>query len=127
MGGFNGASSGAASVTQAAAKPEERLTIMQDAHPVAERIRDTLEAALTPSALDVVDESHKHAKHAHMMGRSGAAGAPSETHFRIKVVSESFRGKSLLERHRAINDLVAGEMGPEKVHAIAIEAKVPGE
>ena len=100
---------------------------MQDAHPVAGRIRETLRAALAPSALDVVDESHKHAKHAHLMDRPGTAGAPGETHFRIKVVSESFRGKSLLQRHRAINDLVAGEMGPGKVHAIAIEAKVPGE
>ncbi len=100
---------------------------MQEAHPVAGRIRNTLQAALAPTALDVIDESHKHAKHAHMMERSGTAGAPGETHFRIKVVSESFRGKSLLERHRTINALVAGEMGPERVHAIAIEAKVPGE
>ena len=100
---------------------------MQDAHPVAGRIRHTLQAALAPTALDVIDESHKHAKHAHMMSRDGTAGAPGETHFKIKVVSESFRGKSLLQRHRAINDLVAGEMGPGKVHAIAIEAKMPGE
>lgn len=100
---------------------------MQDAHPVAGRIRDTLQSALSPTSLDVVDESHKHAKHAHMMDRSGTAGAPGETHFRIKVVSESFRGKSLLDRHRAINDLVAGEMGVDRVHAIAIEAKAPGE
>ena len=100
---------------------------MQETHPVAGRIRQTLQAALAPSLLDVIDESHKHAKHAHMMERSGTAGAAGETHFRIKVISESFRGKSLLQRHRAINDLVAGEMGPDKVHAIAIEAKVPGE
>ena len=100
---------------------------MQDAHPVAGRIRETLQSALAPTALEVIDESHKHAKHAHMMDRSGTAGAPGETHFRITVVSESFRGKSLLARHRAINDLVVGEMGPDKVHAIAIEAKAPGE
>ncbi len=100
---------------------------MQEAHPVAGRIRNTLQTALAPTALDVIDESHKHAKHAHMMERSGTAGATGETHFRIKVVSESFRGKSLLDRHRTINALVAGEMGPDRVHAIAIEAKVPGE
>ena len=100
---------------------------MQDAHPVAGRIKATLQAALAPSSLDVIDESHKHAKHAHMMERDGTAGAAGETHFRLKVVSESFRGKSLLERHRTINDLVAGEMGPNKVHAIAIDAKAPGE
>lgn len=99
----------------------------QDAHPVAGRIRDLLQAALAPSSLEVIDESHKHAKHAHMMERSGTAGAPGETHLRIKVAAESFRGKSLLARHRAINDLVAGEMGPDRVHAIAIEARVPGD
>lgn len=100
---------------------------MDDAHPVAGRIRGTLEAALTPVALEVIDESHKHAKHAHMMDRAGTAGVSGETHFRIKVVSEAFRGKSLLERHRTINALVAGEMGPNKVHAIAIDAKAPGD
>lgn len=100
---------------------------MQVSHPVAARIRDTLQAALEPSHLDVIDESHKHAKHAGMMERSGTAGGQGETHFRIKVVSAHFEGKSLLERHRSINDLVAGEMGPNKVHAIAIEAKAPGE
>lgn len=100
---------------------------MEDAHPVAGRIRATLQETLAPTALDIIDESHKHAKHAHLMDRSGTAEASGETHFRIKVVSENFRGKSLLDRHRTINDLVAGEMGPNKVHAIAIEAKAPGE
>lgn len=100
---------------------------MQDTHPVAGRIRQTLQTALAPKALDIIDESHKHAKHAHLMERNGTAGAPGETHFKIRVVAAAFRGKSRLERHRAINDLLAGELGPGKVHAIAIEAKAPEE
>ncbi len=100
---------------------------MVEAHPVAGRIRETIRAALAPLALEVIDESHKHAKHAHMMDRAGTADGIGETHFRIKVVSEAFRGKSLLERHRTINGLVGGEMGPNRVHAIAIDAKAPGE
>jgi BolA family transcriptional regulator, general stress-responsive regulator len=96
-------------------------------HPVADRIRRSLETALAPTRLDVVDESHKHAGHAHVMTRPGTAGAPGETHFRIKVVAEEFAGKSRLERHRRINALIADEMGPNKVHALAIEARAPGE
>jgi len=96
-------------------------------HPVATRIRQTLTDALAPSELEVIDESYKHAKHAHVVSRTGTAGAPGETHFLIKVVSDRFGGKSRLERHRMINDLVAGEMGVDKVHALAIEAKAPGE
>ncbi len=96
-------------------------------HSVAARISSTLTAALTPSALEVIDESYTHAKHAHVVSRSGSAGAPGETHFLIKVVSPHFEGKSRLDRHRIINDLIAGEMGPDKVHAIAIEARAPGD
>lgn len=97
------------------------------AHPVAHRIKARLEGALAPSRLDVIDESHKHAGHAHVVSRAGTATGTQETHFKIKVVSDSFLGKSRLERHRAINALIGDEMGPNKVHAIAIDAKAPGE
>ena len=99
----------------------------QHGHQVAERIRQSLTAGLRPVHLDVIDESHKHAGHAHVMSRPGTAEHVGETHFQIKVVSESFKGKSRLARHRAINELIADEMGPDKVHAIAIDARAPGE
>jgi BolA protein len=104
---------------------QERVT--EQARPVAGRITEILREALEPTQLDVIDESHKHAGHAHVVSRAGTAGAPGETHFRIKVVSEVFLGKSRLDRHRQINALIAGEMGPDKVHALAIEARAPGE
>ena len=96
-------------------------------HPVAARMREVLKSSLDPSELEVIDESYKHAKHAHVVSRTGTAGAPGETHFLIRVVSARFAGKSRLDRHRMVNELVAGEMGPDKVHAIAIEASAPGE
>lgn len=96
-------------------------------HPVAERIRRTLSQALVPDSLDIVDDSARHAGHAHVTARPGGAQDASETHFKIKVVSTRFEGKSRLQRHRAINDLIADEMGPNKVHAIAIDARAPGE
>ncbi len=96
-------------------------------HPVAGRIERALVEAFTPISLEVIDESHKHAGHAHRASRPGSAQGTSETHFRIKVVSDGFAGKTRLDRHRAINALLADELGPDKVHALAIEARAPGE
>jgi BolA family transcriptional regulator, general stress-responsive regulator len=78
-----------------------------------------LAAAFAPESLHVEDESHRHEGHAgHRPG--------GETHFRLYIVSEAFRGKSRLERHRMINAALAGEL-KERVHALAIHAAAPGE
>ena len=75
--------------------------------------------AFAPASLDVVDESHHHVGHAgHREG--------GETHFRVYIVAEVFRGKSRLERHRMINQTLAGEL-EGGVHALAIHAAAPGE
>jgi BolA protein len=97
-------------------------------HPgaVAAAIRAKLEASFSPISLEVVDESHKHAGHAHVADRPGRAGAAGETHFNVKVVSPAFEGKSRIERHRAINAALAAELGAG-VHALSIDAKAPGE
>lgn len=84
-----------------------------------ERITAALTAAFAPSQLEVIDESHRH--HGHAGWKEGG-----ETHFRVKVVSPAFAGKSRLERHRAINAALAAELA-ERVHALAIEARAPGE
>jgi len=99
----------------------------EQGHDVAARIAQALERALAPIRLDVIDESHKHAGHAHMITRPGTATGVGGTHFQIKVVSEAFKGKSRLDRHRAINALLASEMSVGGVHAIAIDARAPGE
>jgi BolA family transcriptional regulator, general stress-responsive regulator len=97
------------------------------------RIEAVLHAALAPSSLSVLDESHLHATHAHLIKQKahlskqiGAATASSGTHFRIKIVSEAFRGKSRIERHRIINQLLSAEF-EGSLHALAIEAKAPAE
>jgi BolA protein len=91
-----------------------------------ERITEKLQAALAPIALEVIDESHKHAGHAHVVMRQGTAKGSGETHFRVKVVSVAFEGKSRVDRHRAINHLLSAELA-DGVHALAIDAKAPGE
>ena len=93
---------------------------------VAAAIRAKLEAGLSPISLEIVDELQKHAGHAHVAERPGRAGASGETHFRIKVVCEAFKGKSRIERHRAINALLAPELAGG-VHALSIDARAPAE
>ena len=82
-------------------------------------ITEKLRKAFAPENLSVEDESHRHEGHAgHRPG--------GETHFRLYIVSEAFRGKSRLERHRMINATLAGELAGG-VHALAIHAAAPGE
>ena len=81
---------------------------------VGDRIAQKLRAAFSPRQLEVVDESHKHAGHAG--SRPGG-----ETHFQVRIVAEAFQGKSLLDRHRLVNEALAQELaGP--VHALSIMA-----
>jgi BolA protein len=76
-------------------------------------------AALAPERLDVIDESASHA------GHIGAVPGKT-THVRVVVVAESFRSQPRVARHRIVNDLLAPEMAAG-LHALAIEAKAPGE
>jgi BolA protein len=83
-----------------------------------ERIRQALDAALSPSVLDVGDDSHLHAGHA------GAASGGG--HYRVKIVSERFEGLRLVMRHRLVYDAVQGMMHTD-IHALAITAVAPSE
>lgn len=75
--------------------------------------------ALQPVTIEVIDESEQH--HGHGGWREGG-----ETHFRVRLVSAAFSGKSRVERHRIVNGLLAEEL-KGRVHALAITAKAPGE
>ncbi len=90
------------------------------------RIKAILHAALAPVSIEVIDESHKHASHTHTIKRTRTDMTSSGTHFRIRIVSEAFSGKSRVERQRAINHLLRAEFA-EGLHALAIEALAPGE
>jgi BolA family transcriptional regulator, general stress-responsive regulator len=82
-------------------------------------ITNKLREAFSPESLDVSDESHLHEGHAgHRPG--------GETHFRVYIVSDAFRGKSRIERHRLINSALAKELAGG-VHALAITAQAPGD
>ena len=86
---------------------------------VADRITRKLTEAFSPDALKVVDESHLHKGHAgHRPG--------GESHFRVKITSAAFAGKSRVAAHRMVYEALAGEIA-DGLHALAIEAKAPAE
>jgi BolA family transcriptional regulator, general stress-responsive regulator len=81
-----------------------------------------LRVAFAPERLEVINESHLHAGHHHTDNDHHAAfDGTGETHFRVKIVSSAFAGKSRLESHRAINALFAEEL-ERSIHALAIDA-----
>lgn len=79
-------------------------------------IRESLEK-LSPSCVEIEDEGHLHIGH---------AGAKSGGHFKLHIVSESFRDKTIIERHRIIYKCLGDLMNTE-VHAISIKAKYKDE
>jgi BolA protein len=85
-----------------------------------ESIESKLKEAFLPVRLNVIDESHLHAGHQPDMTGTG------ETHMRVQIVSESFSGKSRVDRHRAINALLKPELDAG-LHALAIDVAAPGE
>lgn len=75
-----------------------------------QRLRDTLQ----PTTLQVLDESAAHA------GHSGSNGTAFGTHFRVRVASPIFTGKSRVAQHRLVYDSLQVFIN-QGVHAIAIE------
>jgi BolA protein len=84
-----------------------------------ERIRNSVIAALAPLRLEVIDESGLH------VGHAGAVPGKT-THVRIVVEAEAFRGCNRIERHRLVTEILKDEIAAG-LHALAIEAKAPGE
>jgi BolA family transcriptional regulator, general stress-responsive regulator len=82
------------------------------------RIRALLCAALQTERVDVVDESHLHVGH--------AGAREGKGHFRVRVVSEQFRGLRPLQRHQLVYRAL-GEMMRADIHALGVSALTPDE
>ncbi len=82
-----------------------------------DRIRQKL-GALSPTGLDITDDSASHAGHA---GAKSGGG-----HFFLTIVSEQFVGKATLARHRMVYDAL-GDMMQREIHALSIKAYTAGE
>ena len=86
---------------------------------VALEIEQRLQAALAPTHLAVTNDSGRHRGHA---GDDGSG----ESHFTVEIVAERFAGMSRVERQRAINRALA-DLLRDRIHALAISARAPGE
>lgn len=80
-------------------------------------IEQRLRAALAPSHIEVHDDSAQHAGH---------AGAREGGHYTVRLTSARFAGLTRVARHRLVYDAL-GPLGPQRVHALAIEARAPDE
>lgn len=85
---------------------------------VAEEIVRRLQS-LSPTRLDLEDESARHAGHA------GAAPG-GNTHWRLRIESPAFAGKATVARHRMVYQAL-GDLMQHPIHALAISARSPGE
>jgi BolA protein len=86
---------------------------------VERAIEDKLRAAFEPEALEIENDSHRHAGHA------GSPGTGS-SHFNVAMTAAAFAGQSRVDRQRAVYGVLAEELkGP--VHALALSLKAPGE
>lgn len=88
--------------------------------PIAAEIHQRLTAALSPTRLIVRDDSEKH------RGHGGYNEASGESHFTVEIEAEAFAGQSRLQRQRAVNAALK-ELLVERVHALAIVARAPGD
>lgn len=90
---------------------------MMNSEQRVEYIRNTLTEEFSPLMLEIIDDSHMHAGHA----SAGGGG-----HFTIKIVSDAFKDKKILARHRLVYDALAEGMKSE-IHALSIKASSPEE
>ena len=86
---------------------------------VANIIKIKLTEALSPSQLEILDESHKHAGHA-------GARLEGESHFSVRIVSQAFEGKSRVDRQRLVYQALSEEMKTD-IHALELHTMVKDE
>ena len=88
---------------------------------VAAQIQSRLMAALAPTALEVIDDSHQHHGHA------GHRGDDAESHFTVKISAASFAGQNRIARQRAVYAALGDLVAPDRIHALRIVASAPGD
>jgi BolA protein len=90
---------------------------------IAAAMQQKLTSAFAPVALQIEDQSARHAGHA---GATRSDGSQGETHFHILLVSTAFEGLTRVERQRRVYAALKDELsGP--VHALSLTALAPSE
>jgi len=91
--------------------------------PMEDAMRAKITAALSPSTLEIYNDSHLHSHHKAMAGSTS-----QETHFRVVITSEAFKNKMQPARHRMVYALLKEEMAREGgIHALQLRTKTPEE
>lgn len=87
--------------------------------PVATEMLARLNSALSPTRIELTDESEQHRGH-------GGYNPAGESHFTLHVESPAFAGRNPVERQRMVYSAL-GDLMRERVHALSIRATAPGE
>ena len=87
--------------------------------PVAAEMLRRLHSSLNPTDVALVDDSEKHRGH-------GGYNPAGESHFSLVIESAAFVGKSRVERQRLVH-WALGDLLEQRVHALSIKARAPGE
>jgi stress-induced morphogen len=91
---------------------------LQENKQTADHILEVLKQRLAPASLELVDESHLHASH----GPVKKGG-----HYVVRIVSDQFEGKMLVERHQMIYAILREELREDKIHALSLKTLTPAE
>ena len=91
----------------------------QTTGPVAAEMLRRLDSALSPTAVELVDDSEQHRGH-------GGYNPAGESHFSLRIESSAFAGKNRVERQRMVYAAL-GDLMHERVHALSIRASSPDE
>lgn len=83
---------------------------------IADLMHERLTQALTPQALEVIDQSHEHA------GHSGNPDGAGETHYHLVIRAQAFEGLSRIARHRLVHSAL-GDLVP-RIHALSMDLDV---
>ena len=87
--------------------------------PVAREMQRRLTDALSPTRIELIDDSERHRGH-------GGYNPAGESHFTLRIESPAFAGKSRVERQRLVYSAL-GDLMHARVHALSIRATAPGE
>ncbi|MBV9463497.1 MAG: BolA family transcriptional regulator [Verrucomicrobiae bacterium] len=91
----------------------------QETGPVATEMLKRLNSALSPTMIELTDDSEQHRGH-------GGYNPAGESHFTLKIESAEFEGKNRVQRQRMIYAAL-GDLMQSRVHALSIRASAPGE
>ena len=86
---------------------------------VATEMLRRLDSALSPTRVELTDDSEQHRGH-------GGYNPAGESHFSLRIESAAFAGKNRVQRQRMVYAAL-GDLMHERVHALSIQAKAPGE